>query len=182
MEDIRNVLEMIVSKTEEVDEAEDHEINKAHEESWTTVKPRKDKAQKERTGLISDRSSEMYQRTGLLIENGTEVDGNGMEIEDADSMDIEDDVRSMMPKIIVEDGIQCMIPEKKLSSRERWRRKRLEHHVKDGTKKVAEEKHDAPKSSDQRRLTTQERRCEKEEREKAAAMKAQVKAIMEETT
>ena len=66
------MLEMLVSKTE-VAEAEEHwatcldmlvedaigdiildevlhEINKAHERSWTTVKTRKDKAQKERTG------------------------------------------------------------------------------------------------------------------------------------
>ena len=66
VEAIRRVLEMLVTKTE-VTEAEEHwatclvveeaigdiildevhhAINKAHEESWTTVKPRKGKAQK----------------------------------------------------------------------------------------------------------------------------------------
>ena len=84
-----------------------------------------------------------------------------------------------MPKIIVEDEIQCMILEKKLSAGERWRSKRLEHHGTAGTKKAAEEKHDAPKSADQRRLERQERRCEKEEWDKTAATKAQAKAIME---
>ena len=117
-----------------------------------------------------------------------------MEIEDADAICsrssdvqpghhdmgriiIENGVQRMMPKIIVEDG---MILEEKLSARVRWRRKRLEYYDKDGTKKAAEEKHDAPKSADQRRLTRQERRREKEERDKAAATKAQAKAIMEE--
>ena len=39
------------------------EIHKANEESWTTVRMRsKGKAQKERTGLIADSSSEMYHR------------------------------------------------------------------------------------------------------------------------
>ena len=90
---------------------------------------------------------------------------------------IEDGVQRMMPKIIVEDG---MIPEEELNARERWRRKRLEHHGKDGTKKAAEEKHDALKSADQRRLERQERRREKEERDKTAATKAQAKVIMEE--
>ena len=84
-EEIRSAMEMLVSKTE-ITEAEEqwamcldilveeavgeimldmalHEIHKAHEESWTTVKPRsKGKAQKERTGLIADSSSEMYHR------------------------------------------------------------------------------------------------------------------------
>ena len=117
-----------------------------------------------------------------------------MEIEDADAICsrssdvqpghhdmgriiIENGVQRMMPKIIVEDG---MILEEKLSARVRWRRERLEHHGKDGTKKAAQEKHDAPKSAEQRRLERQERRREDEERDNAAARKAQAKAIMEE--
>ena len=105
-----------------------HEINKAHEESWTTVKPRKGKAQKERTGLIADSSSEMYhgvgdmaqQRevvcmsTGLIIEKGSDIDDMGMEIEDADAMcSLSPDVQpghDAMGRIIIEDGVQRMMP------------------------------------------------------------------------
>ena len=103
MDDLRSLLEMLVSKAEVADAEEHwatcldmmveeaigeihldevlHEMNKAHEESWTTVKLRNGKAQKECTGLIADSSSEIYQgdtyiaqqrevmcmRTGLII-------------------------------------------------------------------------------------------------------------------
>ena len=143
-EDIRSMLEMLVSKTEGAETEEHwatcldmlveeaigeiildevlHEINKAHEEIWTTVKPRKGKAQKERTGLITDNSSEMYQgdtyiaqqrevmcmSTGLIIEKGSEIDDNRMEIEDADTIcSLSPDVQpghDTMGRIIIEDG------------------------------------------------------------------------------
>ena len=86
MEDIRIVLEMLVIKTE-VAEAEEHEINKAHEESWTTVKPRKDKARKERTGLISDSRSEiedvddMYSLAQMCIPDTTTWGGSSSRME-----------------------------------------------------------------------------------------------------
>ena len=146
---------------------------------------------------IAQQREVVCMRTGQIIEKSSEIDDSGMEIGDADAMYslspdvqpghnpmgwiiIEDGVQRMMPKVIVEDGIQHMTQEEKLSARERWRRKRLEHHGKDGTKKAAEEKHDALKSADQRRLERQERRREKEERDKTAATKAQAKVIMEE--
>ena len=99
-------------------------------------------------------------RTGIIIENGSDIDFSGMEIEDADTMyPLSPHVQSghdVMGWIIIED------------------------HGKDDTKKAAEEKHDTPKSADQRWLTRQERRCEKKERDKAAATKAKTKTIMEE--
>ena len=146
------------------------------------VSPRsKDKTQKECTGLITDSSSEMYHgdtyitqqcevvcmRTG--VQTGHDTMGRIIS---------EDGVQSMMPKIMVEDGIQYMIPEEKLSARGRWRRKHLEYHGKDDTKKAAEEKYDAPKSSDQKRFERQESRCEREEKDKSAGTKIQAKAIM----
>ena len=65
-----------------------HEINKAHEERWATVKPRSEgKAQKERTGPIVESSLGLYYRdmdiaqqreevsmhTGLIVEKGSEM-------------------------------------------------------------------------------------------------------------
>ena len=88
----------------------------------------KGKAKKERTGIITDRSSEVYHRdmdiaqqldvvcmrTGLIIEKGSEIDDNSIEKEVADAMySLSPDVQpghDDMGRIIIEDGVHRMMP------------------------------------------------------------------------
>ena len=105
------------------------ELSNVHEESWILVQQRsKGKAQKERAGLIREKSSEIY-------DNGTDIaefveEHKAVQIEIKEGLHTQPHyakhVRDAMGRFIVEDGLSRMMPKSKLNAKVKRQRLRLD--------------------------------------------------------